>query len=388
MARANEGAIRRQPFSEAAPKRWAAAWAVAALFAGIGFAKWLEHRHTSCWIGRLYACEVIVRAPGSGRVSECLAATGTVTENGKTLAKLEDQSNQRRRGEAEQKVTDLEQELAQAIARGDVDLKWRLQAIETDRHATQLKQAALLQEKFDNELRQRSLEERIGQPGKGDEGAAAEIAPTTFIAAKFASTDSRPQDVVEWRLQREAALNAVEVAAAQIALCDQRLERLRELADSLPGAVRRAAGVDSLEKRLEEARRSAEEAAQSPDALDVIASDFGTVGPWKKRPGDEVGEGEPLVTLFDEDRRYIVAWVPSQQLDLFAEGTQVALKFPGNVKRKGVVAPLPRQTTGASIDTASENAVAPGMAAVRIDAVDRLWPDAPIGSSIEVRVAK
>lgn len=355
----------------------------AALLAGFGVARWLEFRSSTVWTGRLLAVEGVARAPQNGRLHQLTAQPGVIAEAGQLLATVMDESTDRRRQHLEQSVVGLEQELAQAKGRCEIDLTWRLNAIETERHDIRLKQATYLQQKFDKELEQRSLSERLGLPSTED-APTARIAPLRFDVNAASEGED---DLVSLRLRREAAVNAIEVAEAQVQLCDRRLAQLESLTADLPAQARRAAGVEAIESRLAAARAELAQCAAAGTTHPVRAPEYGTVGRWSKREGDAVTAGEPLVTLFDEDRRYVQVQIPSQRLAEFAEGTKVSLTFPGNIKRKGVVGPLPRQTNDATAETLSASESA-GLVSIRIDSVDRLWPDAPIGAAIGVRVAR
>ena len=383
MAR-NEIRERRRSTDRPSPLRHPLLLVALALAAGFGAARWLEQRQSFVWTGRLRAIEVVVRSPESGRLQELKSATGAIVENGRPLATLVDEASDRRRQSLQQSVAILEQELSQSKARAEIDLAWRINTIETERHEARLKQAAYLQQKLDNELREKSLSERLGVPSESDDAPMASLRPVRFEAAERIEKDA---DRISLRLQREAAANAVEVAGAQISLCDKRLAQLDRLAEVLPAKAQNAQGVEAILSRLDSARKELESEKASSNVVTIAATEYGTVGRWAKRPGDQVIQGEPLVTLFDEDRRYIELPIPSQRLGEFAEGAKVSLLFPGNVKRKGVVGPLPRQTNDAS----AESVIPPesgGVVTIRIDSVDRLWPESPIGTSIAVRVVR
>lgn len=354
---------------------------------GWGMTTWMEFRHATAWTGRLHAFEAVVRAPCAGRIEKLSANAGDVVPTGRLLGSIADSERERRCEGARQRVAALEQQLAEAVAKAEVDLAWRLRSIETERHETRLKQAGYLKSKFDSELRQQALDERPS-PSESAE-PSKKIAPARFLVPVARDESSEPAETsFSARLQREANVNATEVAAAQVALCDRQLERLDKLALELPQRVRRAAGVETLESLLATARSELEQIEKRPAAIDVNSTEYGTLGRWEKRVGDKVAEGEPLVTQFDEDRRYVLVHVPSQQAAEFTEKTRVSLVFPGKLKRKGVVAPLPRQTHDAAANEKTLASADAAFVAIRIEATDRLWPEAPIGSAVEVKLAR
>jgi hypothetical protein len=101
--------------------------------------------------------------------------------------------------------------------------------------------------------------------------------------------------------------------------------------------------------------------------------------------GERVATGEPIVELLDGDRRFLTLQIPSRSLPLFAVDAEVALEFPGGIQRMGIVRRIPPQTSNVGRDLGtSDSDDAP--ITLRIDPVDRLWPEVPIGSAVTVRV--
>lgn len=350
-----------------------------ALICGFALARWMEHRQSNALIGRLHAHETVVTSPQPGRIREISVSAGQVVEAKKRLLYLVDDEVDRRRELARQRVATLELELAQAQAKSEIDLAWRLRAIEGDRHETRLKQASFLQHKLDSELRTAAIDEQLKERNTDEDG------PSLVRRTSFSGDGETEEVPLGNRLEREASVNAMEVATAQVSLCDQRLQQLDRLADQLPARLRRATGVDALETRLAKARADLERSEAESATVEICAPTSGTVGRWEKRVGDGTNVGEPLVTLFDEGRRYVLVHIPAHQAGPFVEGTPATLVFPGHVKRKGVVSTMPQHAHENSPDSDRSPRDAGSFVTVRIETVDQPWPESPIGSAVEVR---
>ena len=74
--------------------------------------------------------------------------------------------------------------------------------------------------------------------------------------------------------------------------------------------------------------------------------------------------------------------MPSRLIDRYPVGTLVRLRFSGSIRCRGRVSEVPPHT--------EQNVETPvggdPLVRVTIEAIGRLWPDVPIGSSVEVEV--
>ena len=69
---------------------------------------------------------------------------------------------------------------------------------------------------------------------------------------------------------------------------------------------------------------------------------------------------------------------PSEKLSKIAEGDEVSLRFSGGEERIGIVQSIPPQT-GKTLAGNHDDRIA-----VRIEEFRKLWPNVPIGSTVEV----
>ena len=165
-------------------------------------------------------------------------------------------------------------------------------------------------------------------------------------------------------------------------MCDQRLAELRQLSARLPYKVKQAAGLERARNTLQAAEQELTRLEMQPQRVTLSAPAYGVVGVFRQAVGSSVVRGETIVELLDLDRPFLIAKVPSAQLHRFAQGTEVTLQFPGDVKRSGRVTSIPPQT---NTEFTSPDDVP---IAVRIDPTGKLWPRVPVGSAVEVVVGQ
>ena len=183
-------------------------------------------------------------------------------------------------------------------------------------------------------------------------------------------------------LRQQAARNAATISAAQAKLCREQLGRLSALRDSLPENFRTANGVDVASRQLAHARSTLESLELRRGRLTLTAGAHGTLGVRLKQPGTPVTAGEAIVELYDRERQHIDLPVPSRQIDRYPVGTLVRLRFAGSIRCRGRVSIVPPHTEQ-GVETP---AVQDPLVRVTVEPIGRLWPDVPIGSSVEVEV--
>src|SRR5690606_19549970 len=174
------------------------------------------------------------------------------------------------------------------------------------------------------------------------------------------------------------ATNATEVCAAQVQLYDEQVSRLEELNEALPQRVRRSAGIDSIEQRLE-AARDEREALENVESLSTISSSaIGRVGVFSKRTGDYVAVGEPIVEVLDDSQRFVVLDVSSEKLSGFAVGDELTIIFPGDARRSGRVVRIAPQAVPQG-DTSGAGSIV----RVHVEQAGKVWPSVPIGARVD-----
>ena len=114
----------------------------------------------------------------------------------------------------------------------------------------------------------------------------------------------------------------------------------------------------------------------------MTAGAHGTVGLHLKQPGDRVVNGEEIVELYDRERQHIDLPVPSRVIDRYPVGTLVRLRFSGSIRCRGRVSIVPPHTAQDVETPAGDDP----LVRLPLEPIGRLWPDVPIGSSVEVEV--
>lgn len=332
---------------------------------------------SECYTGFLRAESTSISANRDGTIQTLLLAEGATAETGAPLLTVIDDSLVSQIAESRQRVELLRTELDQARARADVDLKWRNKELEAEILQTQLKSAGYLKTQYDLQMQKHAWNEHESRQS----GFGADQPPQSVIQAVRVPDDLGIQTV----LKQEAVQNAIQVADAQVELCEQRLDELKRLKEQLPDRIDRANGVGTAEARLQAAAATLTQLERQQREIEVVAPSYGTVGIYRKRPGERVRADETIVELLDEDRRFLLVAVPSRELAAVTADSAVSLEFPGGKMRAGKVRQIPPQTTTAAEDNSSRgDALVP----VRIDPTGRLWPSVPIGTAVKVKFAE
>ena len=346
-----------------------------ALAAGLGTVHWLESGGRETWSGYLQAQTTPAVAPAPVRVREIVATEGELIDRGDVLAVLIDEELEQETAAWQASVSDLQNRLDEARARAHVELAWRIKELDSELHAARLDSARFLQAEFDSRMRVQAWRDYLS-------GGliAGRLAHHEFIGVLLKDGRLTEEGRLRGLLGEEAARNALEVATTQLQLCDQRLAELERLKQQLPESLARAAGVDRLQAELAEATAKLNELQARSAETTLRAPEYGKVGVYRKAAGDQVAAGETVVEILDQERRCVAVQVPSRKLPIVKAGTAVELRFPGGEARTGIVQAIPPQATATREDDA--------VVALRIDPTEKLWPEAPAGSSVEVTVRR
>jgi multidrug efflux pump subunit AcrA (membrane-fusion protein) len=352
-----------------------------AFVSSVGLAAWLEVSGSESFTGFLQAEMMIVTADGGSRIQRILVEEGAVVQTGQPLVILADDHLETTLTAARRQLAAFESELAQAQAKAEVELTWRLQSVESEIFETRLKSASYLKEQFSRQIEDLAWHEFLGK-----EQVVMSSALDDDLLQRLSDRDRLPEETrLRLMLEREAARNAAEVYAAQVKLCEARLAELEKLRAEMPAKIRRAMGVERVEAQVARATEEVTRLEARHGELTVTAPAYGTVGVFRKRAGDTVTGGEPLVQLLDEDRRFLIVQLPSRNVSRISAGSVVRVRFPNGEKRKGKVLRIPPQTTlednGPQVAENSDRQIP-----IRIEPIDKLWPQLPIGSAVEIEV--
>ena len=346
-----------------------------ALAAGLGTVHWLESGGRETWSGYVQAQTTPAVAPARVRVGEIVAAEGELIERGEVLAVLIDEDLERETAAQQAVVSDLQNRLDEARARAEVERAWRTKELDSELHTARLDSARFLQAQFDNRVQVQAWQDYLS-------GGliAGRLAHHEFIGRLLKDSRLTEEGRLRGLLEEEAARNALEVATTQLQLCDQRLVELDKLKQQLPGSIARAAGVDRLELELAEASEKLNELQARSAEIPLRAPEYGKVGVYRKQAGDRVATGQMIVEILDQERRCVAVQVPSRELSIVAAGAAVELEFPGGEARAGVVEAIAPQAMVTREDDA--------LVTLRINPTEKLWPEVPAGSAVEVTVRR
>ena len=350
------------------------------LMAGLAATNWLDHRSASrTLVGYLRASRNVITAPVDAVVREVREQPGAVVTPGTVMVLLFNDELERQVADRRSVLPTLEASLSQSQAQADVELSLKLRDLDREEFEVRTLAANHLAKQYYNELLQTAWEEMLEMSdGLASNGGQDLIYRLGALPRLMTSDDVRMKTV----MRRQAARNAASVSAAQAKLCRERTAKIVALRSSLPEKIRRANGVDVATHQLAHARATLEALEERRKRLTLTAGAHGTVGLHLKQPGDRVVNGEEIVELYDRERQHIALPVPSRVIDRYPVGTLVRLRFSGSIRCRGRVSIVPPHTEQ-DVETPTGD---DPLVRVTIEPIGRLWPDVPIGSSVEVEV--
>jgi multidrug resistance efflux pump len=353
----------------------------ASLAAGIGAAKWLEGRGSVLYGGSLQSRTTSITAERTTRIQEILVAAGQRIVPGDKLFQLTDDRLLSQIVDKQRELVELEADLKRVEALADVELEWRRRELNGEIFQTQMKVSSLSQERTAKQVEQLAWQDRLKSlqaDGSGTELAGV-ILPVRSVILDSPFSDERRLQAM---LREDAAAVAAEALSSQLALCEQQLQRLRKLDQDLPVKVRTSVGVELVETRLARSREELAAFEKERESLTVISPAHGIVGTIHHRTGDQVSAGDPVIELLDDERRHLIAYIPSTAATRLRPGTKVALVFPGSQNRIGLVAAIPPHAIPADHGRPSDDS----QVAVKVEPAGKLWPRLPVGSRVQVHV--
>jgi len=364
-----------------------------ALGSGLGLTAAMSSRHAPAFSARLYAQTITITAPRDARVKSILIPPGKPVTPGTQVAMLIDEGLSSDLEQQRRRVILLQRELEQARAQAEVDLAWRTKLLDDEILNNQLRSADYLKKKYLRQIRDYAWQEYLHNNALADAGSVGtgtvETGSTDDVFSSLMQEQMLPgEDRFRSLLRQEAIRSAKEVYDTQIQLCDQRLDQLRQLKADLPERLRRAKGVDVIETRLTVARQILKQLESRQALIPLQAPGYGTVGVYRKHSGERVSAGGAIVELLNQQQRYLIVQVPSDEMTRFAPGTQVTLRFAGGQQRRGIVRSVPPQTLEEASRRDAADRLRDVAVPVRVDPSGRLWPSVPIGSSVAVTLRK
>ncbi len=366
-----------------------------ALLIGCLFVHWLGLQSNQPIRGILATDITSLRVPTESRLVKSNVGPGDEVFSGDSLLILEKTEHLAIIALHEQRVRELEHRLQQADAQASLDLEWRTR--ELDRELSDVRtRAHLIQEvnrtSFEHVRSASRTNSRGIATGTGVYAVSnpkilgvrsAVSNPMIFISgASGESSVGVPRlpelpSPVQSRTVLASEGNGDSILSIEARNVEMRLRKLEEFRETLPQQVRRAAGVESIRVQFDEAAQRLTELKALNRDVEVICPKYGKIGQVRYKVGDMMSTGEIMLKILHTDQRYVLLNLPTDRVNEIEPGTSVVLIFPGNERYRGKVCTLPMLAEAA--DAGGQSA-----ATVRVEPSDKLWPEIPIGSQIDV----
>jgi multidrug resistance efflux pump len=353
---------------------------VLTLLCGLALTNWLDDRSASrTLVGYLRAERTTIVAPVDSVIGEFRHQPGDVVTPGTVLVLLIDDELEQQVADRTAMLPTLEATLAQTRAQADVELALKLRDLEREEFEVRTLAAHHLEKQYYNEFMQTAWEQMLDRSdGLASIGGDDQIYRLASLPQMLTSDTVRMKAL----LRQQSARGAASISAAQAKLCRGRLDKIDALRSSLPEQFRTANGVDVATEQLAHARITLVGLEHRRRRLVLTAGTHGTVGLHLKQPGERVRRGDAIVELYDRERQHLDLPVPSRLIGRYPVGTLVRLRFSGTVRCRGRVSHVPPHT--------EQNVETPvggdPLVRVTVEPIGRLWPDVPIGSSVEAEV--
>lgn len=343
-----------------------------AVCAGTGLV-WSLEKSQHAFSGTLEVNKSIVAASLTGRLKEISITPGRSVAPGDRLFELADGQLEDKLISKRREISELDAELVRANATAQVEITWRRRDLQADIFETQLKIAAFSQEKLNKQVEQLAWKDRLSSEANG-------IVPIG-TGSQFKSISLELQKPDDQRflamLREDAAAATVETLTAQISLCDRRLKNLETLDKELDGKIRASSGVDVVEARLRGAKQELTVLESQAQELAVTSPIHGTIGEIHFRQGERVTSGSAVVEILNDQHSHVTAQIPARMASNIREGNHVALVFPADERRTGIVTSVPTVTSTAANQTEP-------VLLIKIEPTGKLWPKVAVGTNVTV----
>lgn len=353
-----------------------------ALAAGWGVSHWIEASGSASYVGLVQTRTTTVVAEHPGRMASVKVATGQRVTPGEILFELSDARLSELISAKQRELMELEAEVQRVKATADVELEWRRRDLQNEVFQTQLKAASINQEKLSRQVEQLAWQDQLKSRENGFDQKTSLVTATSPFHPVIVNSNAVDERRLQAMLKEDAAAGAVESLSHQLNLCEQQLNRLKKLDEELPSKIRLSIGVDLAEARLKRAREELASYDKQRESLTVYSPSHGTIGGVHRETDDLVKPGDIIVELFDDDRHYLTASIPSSIVAKLEVGSKVKLVFPAGHRRIGLVAAIPPRAMPERAGDSSNDS----LVAVKIEPAGRLWPKIPIGSRVRVQV--
>ena len=350
---------------------------VVALVGGICCAQWLKSIRVESYVGSLQAPKTIILAKNDAVIQEIYVEEGQVVSSGEIVVALFDNSLDQNWKSKQQELVALEAELEQSKAKTEVELALRNKEIESEVFNAKLKSSQYLKEQYIHQITNLAWQDFIQDyDSLSSNGSSEEVFRSLVYESRLPD-----ENKITAMLRQESARNSAEVFSARVKLCEEQMAELKAIQKKLPNQIRLAMGVEVMMNRLDRVKSELKQLESQRDALLIKTGGYGMVGIFEKEVGDPVKKGTSIVELFDKEHPFLVVEVPSRNISLFNIGTEVKIAFSGNIKGKGIVQKISEQAI-------QKSGVQASVILVTVEPTGRLWPELPMGTTVDIFLEK
>ncbi|WP_339730221.1 HlyD family efflux transporter periplasmic adaptor subunit [uncultured Gimesia sp.] len=350
---------------------------MAALIGGIGCAQWVRGIRIDTYVGSMQAPKTIITAKNDAVIQDIHVDEGQTVSSGEIIVTLFDQSLNKNWKTKQQELVALEAELKQSKAKSEVELALRNKEIESEVFNAKLKSSQYLKEQYIHQITNLAWQDFIQDYNSISSNGSDEEVFRSLVYESRLPDENR----ITAMLRQESARNSAEVFAARVKLCEEQMAELKSIQKKLPKQIRLAMGVEVIMNRLDQVKSELKQLESQREGLQLKAGRYGMVGNFEHEIGDPIQKGAPIVELFDKEHPYLIVEVPSRKISLFDVGTEVKIAFSGNTKGKGIVRKISEQAI-------QKPGLSETMILVSVEPAGRLWPDLPIGTTVDISLEK
>jgi multidrug resistance efflux pump len=360
--------------SDAIPWRRIVILVSVALAAGGGVAWFLEGKGLHSFHGTIAARSTVMAANQVGHVESILVKTGQSVVPGDTLFQMACSQLQDQIGQKQREVAGYEADVSRAKATTEIEIAWRRRELQTEIFETQLKIAALSQERLNKQVEQIAWKDLLTSTESVGHSATDSGNPFRAISLELHSPDERRLQAM---LREDAAAACAETLTTQIALCEERLKKLQSLDQQIESKVIASSGTLAAETRFSAAKQDLSALEAQSNSLSLVSPTYGIVGDVRRQAGDRVVQGEKLVEILDDQQPHIIAQIPSSVASTLHQGAKVTILFPAEQKRMGIISSIPPQTVSVA-------GLPESILEIKIEPAGKLWPRLAIGSNVKI----
>lgn len=348
-----------------------------ALVGGLGCAQWVRGIRVDSYVGSLQAPKTIVTAQNDAVIQAIHVKEGQTVSNNEVIVTLFDRSLDKTWQAKQQQLAALEAQLEQSKAKTEVELALRNKEIESEVFNAKLKSSQYLKEQYIHQITNLAWQDFLQDYDSISSNGSNKDVFRSLVYESRLPDENR----ITAMLRQESARNSAEVFAARVKLCEEQMAELKSIQKKLPQQIKLAMGVEVIKHQLQQVRDELKQLESQREALQLKAGQYGTVGIFEKEVGDSIQKGAPIVELFDKEQPFLVVEVPSRKISLFEEGTEVRILFSGDLKGKGTVQKISEQAV-------RKPGYGESVILVYVEPAGPLWPDLPMGTTVDISLEK